>query len=159
MKSKLAALARSFRWAGCGLRYCVMHERNFRIHLSAALFVLWLAGVLDVEGAGFGLLALAIGGVLAAEMFNTAIEAAVDLASPGRHPLAKLAKDVSAGAVLVMALTSVGVGIAVLWRPAGLFALWRLLLAHWQPKALLAIYLALALWFVFGFGGEKQMRA
>lgn len=92
-------------------------------------------------------------------MLNTAVEAAVDLASPGRHPLAKLAKDVSAGAVLVMALASVGVGFAVLWRPKGLLALWRALLAHWQPKVLLVIYLALAAWFVFGFGGEKQTPA
>lgn len=159
MKSKLAALARSFRWAGCGVRHCVLHERNFRIHLAAALFVFWLAGALRVEAAGFGLLSLAVGGVLAAEMLNTAVEAAVDLASPGRHPLAKLAKDVSAGAVLVMALASVGVGFAVLWRPEGLLALWRALLAHWQPKVLLVIYLALAAWFVFGFGGEKQTPA
>ena len=92
---------------------------NFRIHLAAALFVFWLAGALRVEAAGFGLLSLAAGGVLAAEMLNTAVEAAVDLASPGRHPLAKLAKDVSAGAVLVMALASVGVGFAVLWRRRG----------------------------------------
>ena len=143
MKSKLAALARSFRWAGCGVRHCVLHERNFRIHLAAALFVFWLAGALRVEAAGFGLLSLAAGGVLAAEMLNTAVEAAVDLA----------------GAVLVMALASVGVGFAVLWRPEGLLALWRALLAHWQPKVLLVIYLALAAWFVFGFGGEKQTPA
>ena len=141
------------------MRHCVLHERNFRIHLAAALFVFWLAGALRVEAAGFGLLSLAAGGVLAAEMLNTAVEAAVDLASPGRHPLAKLAKDVSAGAVLVMALASVGVGFAVLWRPEGLLALWRALLAHWQPKVLLVIYLALAAWFVFGFGGEKQTPA
>ena len=65
MKSKLAALARSFRWAGCGVRHCVLHERNFRIHLAVALFVFWLAGALRVEAAGFGLLSLAVGGVLA----------------------------------------------------------------------------------------------
>lgn len=58
-----------------------------------------------------------------------------------------------------MALASVGVGFAVLWRPEGLLALWRALLAHWQPKVLLVIYLALAAWFVFGFGGEKQTPA
>jgi diacylglycerol kinase len=62
----------------------------------------------------WALLLLCITGVLVAEMGNTLIEALVDLASPGYHPLARRAKDVAAGAVLVTAIGSAAVGLAIL---------------------------------------------
>ena len=64
----------------------------------------------------WALLALAVGLVMTAELLNTALEALVDLASPGDHPLAKQAKDVSAGAVLAASLCAVAVGAFVLWE-------------------------------------------
>ena len=59
-------------------------------------------------------LALTIGLVWMAECFNTALEAVVDLASPGLHPLAKISKDVGAAAVLVAAITSIVIGLLIL---------------------------------------------
>jgi diacylglycerol kinase len=94
-------------------------QRNARIHLSLALVVivlgLWL-GLSRIEWAIIGL-------VLAAESFNTVAEAAVDLATAEYHPLAKIAKDVAAGAVLLMAITAVVVGLLILGPP-----LWAALL-------------------------------
>ncbi len=62
---------------------------------------------------GWALLALAIAGVIAAELLNAAVEAVVDLASPAEHPLARRAKDLAAAAVLVAALGAVGVGLGL----------------------------------------------
>lgn len=74
-----------------------------RAHFLAALAVLLLALFLRVSPLEFALLALSILFVLFAELLNTAIEAVVDLTSPAYHPLAKIAKDTAAGAVLVAA--------------------------------------------------------
>lgn len=74
-----------------------------RSHFVAAAGVLLTALFLKVTPIEFALLALSILFVLFAEMLNTAVEAAVDLASPGFHPLAKVAKDTAAGAVLIAA--------------------------------------------------------
>ena len=73
-----------------------------------------LSALLGLRGAELAVLVLAIGLVLATEALNTALEALVDLASPGFHPLAKIAKDVSAAGVLLAALTAAIVGLAVL---------------------------------------------
>jgi diacylglycerol kinase (ATP) len=79
-----------------------------RIHFIATLVVLLAALFLRVSPIEFALLALSILFVLFAELINTAVEAVVDLASPGFHPLAKIAKDTAAGGVLVAAF---GAGI------------------------------------------------
>jgi diacylglycerol kinase (ATP) len=79
-----------------------------RVHFSAAIVVLLAVLFLKVTATEFALLALSILSVLCAEMFNTAIEAVVDLVSPEYHPLAKIAKDTAAGAVLI---TACGAGI------------------------------------------------
>jgi diacylglycerol kinase len=72
----------------------------------------------------WAIIALTIALVLAAEAFNTVAETAVDLAAAEYHPLAKIAKDVAAGAVLLMAIAAVVVGLLVLGPP-----LWRAVLA------------------------------
>jgi diacylglycerol kinase len=88
-------------------------ERNFRIHLSAGSAVLGAAALLPLAMAEQLALVLCVGAVLAAELFNTALEAVVDLQVSAFHPLAKRAKDAAAGAVLVLAATSVVVGLVV----------------------------------------------
>jgi diacylglycerol kinase (ATP) len=74
-----------------------------RFHFISAIVVLLLVLFLKVTPIEFALLSLSILAVLCAEMFNTAVEAVVDLVSPGFHPLAKIAKDTAAGAVLIAA--------------------------------------------------------
>jgi len=68
---------------------------------------------------------LTIGVVLVSEMLNTVAETLVDLVSPGYHPLAKVVKDVTAGAVLLAAIISIAVGLLVLGPP-----LWERLVGH-----------------------------
>lgn len=106
--------AASFGYAFAGLAAGWRTQPNFRIHLGLAAGVVVAGGLARLSAAGWAIVALAIGLVLAAELFNTALEAVVDLVSPEDHPLAKRAKDVAAGAVLVAALAAAAAGAAVL---------------------------------------------
>jgi diacylglycerol kinase len=92
-------------------------QRNARIHLSLALAVIVLGLWLGLSRIEWAIIVLTIGLVLAAEAFNTVAEAAVDLATDEYHPLAKIAKDVAAGAVLLMAITAAIVGLLILGPP------------------------------------------
>jgi diacylglycerol kinase len=85
--------------------------------LVAAAAVIALGAWLDLPAVDWAVLALTIGFVLVSEMFNTAAEALVDLISPEYRPLAGVVKDVSAGAVLLVSVLSVIVGLLVLGPP------------------------------------------
>ncbi len=110
----LGRLAASFRDAFRGVAISFATQRNFRIHLLAAVLVLGVGLWLGVSAVEWAILALTVGGVLAAEMANTALEALADAASPEFHPLVGRAKDVMAGMVLVAAASSVVEGLLVL---------------------------------------------
>lgn len=88
-----------------------------RFHLGAAAAVMLLAALLQLRALEWALLIGACALVLAAELLNTAIEKAVDLAMPERHPLAGVAKDAAAGAVLVAAIGAALIGLLVLGPP------------------------------------------
>ena len=83
------------------------------MHCAATIAVVIAGAVLRVGAVQWACLALAIGLVLVAEMFNTVVEALIDLHTSQLHPLAKAAKDVAAGAVLIASIAALGVAIAV----------------------------------------------
>jgi diacylglycerol kinase (ATP) len=107
----------SFRFAFAGIGYLFRTQRNARIHAIVAVIVCILAAWLRVTRVEWAILVLSIACVLILEGLNTALEAAVDLASPQIHPLAKIAKDVTAGMVLIAAIASVIVGLLILGPP------------------------------------------
>lgn len=109
--SQLQALIRSFGYAFAGVRHLLWSQRNAKIHSALALIAAALGLLLQLERGEWLALVLTIALVLVAEGFNTAIEAAVDLAAPSYHPLAKVAKDVAAGTVLLAAIAAVVVGL------------------------------------------------
>ena len=113
----------SFRFAFSGLWYALRTQRNTRIHLSIAVAVVAVGMWLGLSLTQWALLTLSIGFVLVGEMINTVAETLVDLISPGYHPLAKIVKDVTAGAVLLTAIISAVVGLLVLgpslWERVG----------------------------------------
>jgi diacylglycerol kinase len=119
---RATSLWKSFGYALEGLRHAVRTQRNLRIHLAIAALVVGVGVFLDLPLRDWAVLALTIGAVLTGELINTVVEAVVDLASPEYHDLAKVAKDVAAGTVLVMALTAISVGLLILGPP-----LWALL--------------------------------
>jgi diacylglycerol kinase (ATP) len=105
------SLAASFRYAFAGLGYLLWTQRNAKIHTAIGLAAIALGFIVGLDRFEWLMLTLTIAIVLAAEGINTALEAAVDLASPDYHPLAKIAKDVGAGTVLLTAIASVIVGL------------------------------------------------
>ena len=111
------SLGASFRHAFDGIRYVVRTQRNARIHLAAVVIVVLLGLYVGLDRVEWALIVLTIGAVLASEWFNTAAEVTIDLCTPEPHPLAKIAKDVAAGAVLVAAAAAVLVGLLVLLIP------------------------------------------
>jgi diacylglycerol kinase (ATP) len=108
---RAATVASSFRYAFAGLHYLLWTQRNAKIHTAIGLAAIMFGFVLGIDRYEWLTLTLTIAIVLAAEGVNTAIEAAVDLASPTYHPLAKIAKDVGAGTVLLTAVAAVIVGM------------------------------------------------
>ncbi|HMM20208.1 MAG TPA: diacylglycerol kinase family protein [Selenomonadales bacterium] len=101
------SIFQSFRHAWNGIRRCFAAERNMKIHFAAAILAITLAWRLGFSRTELAVVLLAVAAVLVAELFNTALEAIVDLMSPEIHPLAGLAKDIAAGAVLLTAVTAV----------------------------------------------------
>lgn len=105
-------LIKSFGYALNGI-VSAMKEQNMRIHIFSAFIVVIAGLVTGLSRLEWLALVIIIALVIGAEMMNTAIESVVDLASPEIHPLAKRAKDVAAGAVLVFALASVIIGLLI----------------------------------------------
>jgi len=103
----------SFQYALSGWRLLFKSEHNSWLHFAATIIVIISAFLFRVTGSEAGLLTVAIGIVWIAELFNTCIEKMMDFISKEDHPAIKLIKDVSAGAVLMAALTSVIIGCFV----------------------------------------------
>ena len=105
---------RSFVFAWAGITYAWRTQRNFRIEVIIGALALGLGLLLKVNLSSI-LVMIAL--VLTLEMINTALEALVDLSSPTYHPLAKIAKDVAAGAVLMASSISIVVGMVLFLAP------------------------------------------
>ena len=103
----------SFNYAFEGIIHVLRTQRNMRIHFAIALIVLIAGLAVDVSRLELIALLLAIAFVLIAEMINTALEAAIDVATTSFDPMAKLAKDVAAGAVLIASANALAVGYLV----------------------------------------------
>ncbi len=99
-----------------GIIYAARTQKHMRRHFVAALAVLLAVLLLRVSALEFTLLVISVCFVLCAELLNTAIEVVVDMVSPGFHPLAKTAKDVAAGGVLVAAIGAAVMGYLILFR-------------------------------------------
>ena len=107
------SIVESFNFALEGIIHVLRTQRNMRIHFLAALLVLIAALWFGVDKLELIALLLSISFVLIAEMINTAVEASVDVATTSFDPLAKLAKDIVAGAVLIATVNAVAVGYLV----------------------------------------------
>lgn len=105
------ALGHSFAHAWKGIRDSIHGERNLRIEVAVAVLALAMSLGLRLPAGEVAIVVVCIALVLAAELTNTALEAMVNLVSPGFHPLARRAKDAAAGACLVAAGGSVVVGL------------------------------------------------
>ena len=114
-KKKKQNIIRSFNAAIEGVIYTFKSERNMKIHYMIAFGILVVSLLFKLSKLEFIMLLVAITLVIVAEMFNTAIEKTVDLVTSEYHELAKIAKDVAAGAVLVVSLNAVAVGYIIFY--------------------------------------------
>src|SRR3954447_20824551 len=103
----------SFNYAAEGIIHVLRTQRNMRIHFAIAVVVIIAALVVNVTKLELIALCISITFVLISEMLNTAVEAAIDIATTSFDPMAKLAKDIAAGAVLIAAANAVLVGYIV----------------------------------------------
>ncbi len=155
----MKAFFKSFVFAFRGLGYCLVNERNMRVHfccLGYMLFFLLRYDFFTVTKIQWAVLALAAALVIAAECVNTALERAVDTAARGeKSENAKIAKDAAAGAVLVAAVFAVVVGILVLYQPDA----FRAMLGYYADNPLNFAYVlsSFILIFTFVIVGPKKM--
>jgi diacylglycerol kinase (ATP) len=112
-RQRSTSLHQSFNFAAEGVIHAVRTQRNLWIHFAIAIAVLVAAIGFGATKLELAVLLIAITFVLVAELVNTAVEAAVDVASTSFDPMAKIAKDIAAGAVLVAALNALAVGYLV----------------------------------------------
>lgn len=117
MKIFLRSRIESFGHAFRGWGYVLKTQHNARIHVTIAAIIFILGAWLNLPARDWAVLILAMALVISAEFINTSIEAVVDLASPRRHPLGKVGKDVGAGAVLVAAFAAALIGLLILGPP------------------------------------------
>lgn len=108
---------KSFGYALAGWLYMLRYQKNTRIMSFASVTIFVVALWLQIDLSGWAILILAITAVWMAEFLNAAVEAVVNLASPEYHPMAKVAKDVAAAAVLLGAVSSFLIGLLILGPP------------------------------------------
>jgi len=99
-----------------GIIYALKTERNIRIHFIAGLLVIGLSLFLGISKTELVMIILAVTLVIVAELLNTALEKALDLISTTFHPLVKIAKDISAGAVFVATVSAIIIGFLVIFK-------------------------------------------
>jgi len=117
MREFITSRPRSFKFAFSGWWHVLKTQKNTRIHAVATILTVIIGIWLKLNLLSWALLTTAMGLVWAAECFNTAIEAIVDLVSPSFHPLARIAKDTGAAGVLVCAITAAIIGFLILGPP------------------------------------------
>lgn len=111
LKDKKRTIGFSYAWNG--IKHVIRTERNFRIHLSAAFLVILAGIIFQLSQIEWAVILLVIGIVIILEMTNSAIEKLIDYLKPEIHPKAKIIKDISAGAVLISAITAATVGLII----------------------------------------------
>jgi undecaprenol kinase len=104
---------RSFKFAAEGIKTALKTEQNVRFHVFAAAVVFASAFLTGLSNTEWLIVTGLVGGMVALEMVNSALERTVDLATAEFHPLAKQAKDMAAGAVLVFAIASAIIGLLI----------------------------------------------
>ena len=143
-------LLHSFKYAFHGL-WDSLNERNMRIHIVAMVTVLLFSLLFDLTSGEYAILS-----VMAAELFNTAIEAITDLASPNRHVLARIAKDTAAAGVLILSIAAIAVAVFIFWDKDVFNVLYSFFsFSIWVPIAVVAYIIVCC---IFIFSAKKKRK-
>lgn len=156
--SRIYNFRKSFSHAFRGIAVCVRYERNMRIHIVAAVYVLFFALCFyDMAKTELILLILTCVSVMSLEIVNTAIELLTDKASPEYSALAKAAKDAAAGAVLLSAAAAVVIGVILFWDIEKFTEIALFFAGNIYALIVLAVSLVLSCIFIFT-GKERRKR-
>lgn len=153
-------LFKSFFYAFRGIGSTILTERNMRIHLTCIVYMFSILSLTDwftLTRLDWAALVFASALVIAGELFNTAIENAVDLATSEYNEFAKKAKDAASGAVLVCAIGAVAVGLFVLLQPKAFSKMYHYFCSEPLMFALFALSIVPATLFIF-FGFKKGVK-
>lgn len=145
--NKHFSLVNSFKCAFKGIFFVLQHERNMRIHVVAALYVAFFSAFYNFSKTEIILLVITCALVMIFEILNTSIEVLVDKISPKYSPLAKVAKDAAAGAVLLSAIMAIFVGV-VLFFDIERFNLILLFFSDWSNLLMFIGFSAIAVVFI-----------
>ncbi len=150
--SQIKSFLKGFMYAARGFGWMVLNERNFRVHLTCLVYMIYFLARYDyfvVSRTECAILILASALVIGSEMINSGIEKADDSVTKEKLETIKISKDVSAGAVLVFAVAAVLVGISILWQPQAFEQLFN----HFyeKPIAVVSFVISLAVSFLFIF--------
>ena len=151
---QLTRFARGFVYAYNGIRAAIREERNFRFHLCAALYAFVAAYWAQLPAVETALIALCVAAVLALELVNSAIERAVDKPDTTHWWTAGVAKDMAAGAVLVMAIGTVIVAVCLFGPRLGV--LWAAFTARWPRPVGILLSLLIFSKFIFQSSNSTQ---
>lgn len=154
MNKQIRKLSQSFKYAARGIRQCVHTERNFRIHLCAAVYVTLLALMGRLDGTKCAVLCVCFGLMLGAELMNTAIERLCDRDARGYDGAVRDAKDIAAGAVFVCALACALVGALFFLEPRTLHHIYLFLRDRVWIAGVLALSIPVSVAFIFNLRGK-----
>lgn len=152
MNDEIRKLTHSFCYALSGLRSCMRTERNFRIHLTASVYVSIFAALGGLKLVQWAVLCLCFAMMMAAELFNTAIEYLCDRQATGYDSMVKIAKDLAAAGVFICAVFCAVIGLLFFVPGGALVRAVGILLTHIPGLIALVLSLPCAIWFVFQFG-------
>ncbi|MBR2956934.1 MAG: diacylglycerol kinase family protein [Clostridia bacterium] len=149
----MSSFLKSFVYAFRGLGYCLVNERNMRVHFCCLAYMVFFLVRYDffvVTRTQAAILAVAAALVIVAEYINTAVERAVDTASKGeKTETARIAKDTAAGAVLAAAIFAVVTGIIILYQPEAFRALFAYYAENPISLVLFIVSFIIAICFMF----------
>lgn len=150
-------ILRSLKHAIKGIIYCIENERNMRIHTIAGIYVMILSTFFSLSYEKIMILILTISAVISAEMVNTAIERLTDMLEVRYNIIAKIAKDIAAGAVLVSSIFAIFVGVIVFSDLSGFMKLWEIISLY--PVLFIALLLSLLLSYLYILWGPKGIKS
>ncbi len=147
---KNPSFLQSFKHSLDGLWYCIRTQRNFRFHLVAALTVFIVGIMYRLDLNQFVVLIFTVGFVVICEMINTAIESTVDMNCTEYNKYAKIAKDVSSGAVLFSAMMAVIVALLIFLKPEKIYEVIMFVISRPYMWVIVTIYTVIMVLFVRG---------
>jgi len=139
---------RSFKYALSGIIYCVLCERNMRIHTVVSLYVLFFARFYDFSYVHYILIILTIASVMSAEMINTAFEKLCNKISQQKNFTIKIVKDIAAGAVLINAIAAFIIGVVLFFQVDKIFLICEYFFHSWVHSILFAFSLICSFAFI-----------